>query len=274
MRCLFCKNDSTNSKSVEHIVPESLGNKSLTLPLGYVCDVCNNYFARKVEKPFMEMPDIKQMRFQLDVSNKKNRIPKINGILDNGVQMKLSKRNIKDEIVFFMEIEPVNIEKILNGNPFVFFTPAFTNDTTIECDKTVSRFIAKIALEALVDRLKFNENSLTDLIDDNNFEDLRNHVRYGKIDSWPCSIRRVYDYNKEWEDNDEYIQKVCEYDFLIIPFNKHNDLTCINEPVLAELYFIIIIWGMEYAINMGGPQIEGYIKWLEENNSISPLYQD
>jgi hypothetical protein len=54
MRCIFCKNDSSNSKSVEHIIPESLGNTTRTLPKGVVCDTCNNYFARKVEKPFLE----------------------------------------------------------------------------------------------------------------------------------------------------------------------------------------------------------------------------
>ena len=35
MRCLFCKKDSDETKSIEHIVPESLGNKSFVLPLGY-----------------------------------------------------------------------------------------------------------------------------------------------------------------------------------------------------------------------------------------------
>lgn len=54
MRCFFCKEDSSSSKSIEHIVPESIGNKAFTLPCGYVCDKCNNYLAREVEKPFLE----------------------------------------------------------------------------------------------------------------------------------------------------------------------------------------------------------------------------
>ena len=49
-KCIFCHKDVSISKSVEHIIPESLGNKSHVLPKGYVCDECNNYFARKVEK--------------------------------------------------------------------------------------------------------------------------------------------------------------------------------------------------------------------------------
>lgn len=40
--CIFCHKDSSNSKSIEHIIPESLGNKEHILPNGYVCDICNN----------------------------------------------------------------------------------------------------------------------------------------------------------------------------------------------------------------------------------------
>lgn len=31
IKCIFCGECSTNSKSVEHIIPESLGNKTLIL---------------------------------------------------------------------------------------------------------------------------------------------------------------------------------------------------------------------------------------------------
>ncbi len=37
-RCLFCLEDSSSSVSVEHIVPESLGNTTILLPRGFVCD--------------------------------------------------------------------------------------------------------------------------------------------------------------------------------------------------------------------------------------------
>ncbi|RHJ93598.1 MULTISPECIES: HNH endonuclease [Bacteroidales] len=49
MNCIFCTQNSENSKSVEHIIPESLGNKLTVLSKGIVCDECNNYFARKIE---------------------------------------------------------------------------------------------------------------------------------------------------------------------------------------------------------------------------------
>ena len=48
MICIFCHKDSSTAKSVEHIIPESLGNKHHYLPKGYVCDECNHYFAIKI----------------------------------------------------------------------------------------------------------------------------------------------------------------------------------------------------------------------------------
>ena len=54
MQCIFCHKDTSLSKSVEHIIPESLGNKHHYLPQGYVCDQCNNYFSIKIEKELGE----------------------------------------------------------------------------------------------------------------------------------------------------------------------------------------------------------------------------
>lgn len=45
MDCIYCRKDSTSSKSAEHVIPASLGCKD-TLPLGFVCDGCNNYFSQ------------------------------------------------------------------------------------------------------------------------------------------------------------------------------------------------------------------------------------
>ncbi len=40
MRYIFCKQEASTSKSVEHIIPESMGNKSNILKPGIVCDKC------------------------------------------------------------------------------------------------------------------------------------------------------------------------------------------------------------------------------------------
>lgn len=76
MRCIFCKSDSSSSVPVEHIVPESLGNVAHVLPIGAVCDGCNQYFARKVEKPLLDSPMFRQLRARMGIPNKRGRIPK------------------------------------------------------------------------------------------------------------------------------------------------------------------------------------------------------
>jgi hypothetical protein len=42
--CIYCSENTSNTIGIEHVIPESLGFKE-TLPKGYVCDNCNNYFA-------------------------------------------------------------------------------------------------------------------------------------------------------------------------------------------------------------------------------------
>ncbi len=91
MRCIFCKDDSTNSKSLEHIIPESLGNATLILKPGVVCDKCNNYFAREVDKPFLEHNSIRNLRFEEGILSKKGRIPMLQGIIsDNNGMMPIT----------------------------------------------------------------------------------------------------------------------------------------------------------------------------------------
>lgn len=81
MRCIFCKKDGTTSVSKEHIIPESLGNTLHTLPLGVVCDTCNDYFAREVEKPFLESEPVRSLRFEQAIINKRGKIPTLTGVI-------------------------------------------------------------------------------------------------------------------------------------------------------------------------------------------------
>ena len=93
MNCLFCKQNSDNSKSVEHIIPESLGNKEHILPKGFVCDNCNQYFASKVEKPLLEQPYFRDVRHRARIESKKGRVPIENAII-------ISPELVKAEIFF------------------------------------------------------------------------------------------------------------------------------------------------------------------------------
>jgi len=74
MNCIFCKKNSENSKSIEHIIPESLGNKSHILDIGIVCDKCNNYFATKIEKDVLAQPYFQSLRHRNYILSKKNKL--------------------------------------------------------------------------------------------------------------------------------------------------------------------------------------------------------
>jgi len=53
VRCILCKNNSNGSRSVEHIISESLGNRPHGLAPGVVSDRCNNHFSRAKAPPYL-----------------------------------------------------------------------------------------------------------------------------------------------------------------------------------------------------------------------------
>jgi hypothetical protein len=253
-RCLFCKNPSGTSRSVEHVIPESLGNSLHVLPSGVVCDTCNNYFARKVEKPFLDSAAVRALRASQGIPNKRKRLigqPAIAlgrfpvtlyrpynamGIIDvptaEGTRALLSAKS--GTIIVAAEHEPPN-------------------------DHVVSRFLAKTALEALALNGSRAGLGLDELIDHSQLDLLRDHARKGDPRfSWSYSIRRIYDPDKTWTDPDGIYQRVHEFDFLVTE--------------RSEWFFVLAIFGLEFAINLGGPEIDGYHMWLGTHDGVSPLY--
>ena len=52
-----------------------MGNTEHVLPVGVVCDSCNQYFARKVERQLLEAPMFLLLRASMSVPSKRGRIP-------------------------------------------------------------------------------------------------------------------------------------------------------------------------------------------------------
>ena len=270
MRCLFCKEDSSSTKSIEHIIPESLGNKTITLPRGYVCDKCNNYFSREIEKPFLERYDMRLLRFYEDVPSKRNKFPQLAGIMD-GIPVEVKKEIYKGKITNSIGIPPELLLKhiLFPQDNYQMIVPAYSDDLLPPQDGITSRFIGKIALEALAYKLSSLDDSLDQLIDDAQFDPIRNYVPRGAPKAWPCHIRRIYSHRKAWLGSDEEAYQIIhEFDFLMPGVTEVNE----SQPVQAKLYFIIVLWGTEFAINLGGPYIEGYQAWLQEHDNVSLLY--
>jgi HNH endonuclease len=256
MRCLFCKQDSSLSRSVEHIIPESLGGLSHTLPSGVVCDRCNNYFSHSVEKPFLESEAIELLRFNEVVVSKKGRVPPVRGILSPGHFPVTLYRNLRADPEMLLDIPPEAVHDVLQLKSGAIILPS---EAQFPSGLLVSRFLAKVALEAMAQKLVLHPDGLEYLVDEIQLDPIRNHARRGDIQDWPVHIRRIYPSREKWTDeSNREVQVVNEFDILT--------------TVKNEWYFVLALFGTELVINYGGPETEGYQQWLDEHNGASPLY--
>lgn len=256
MNCIFCKTSSDDSRSVEHIIPESLGNTTFILPRGVVCDRCNNYLARKVEKPFLDSQALQDLRFHQAVPNKRGKVPPKTALLWPGHRAVL-RRYPSGPISTVVELESVEAFKHLFSHSR--HRLIFPVESESPAPRSVSRFLAKAALEAIAARLLPSEEALESLNDEPLFEPLRRYARLGEPTNWPHHERRIYSADRHFTTGDGTVeQTVWECDFL------HTDE--------SELYFVLAIFGLELTLNVGGPEIDGYQAWLRKNNDASPLY--
>jgi hypothetical protein len=257
MRCIFCKKDSAQSVSVEHIIPESLGNtdasgnNSYILPKGIVCDKCNNYFAGKVEGPLLDSMYFVNLRSRQNISSKKGKVPPLRGFIrDYSIVMKdnyLSSQFPRDNDELIKCIKEAGKGKIIIPiNP------------PIKTQKLLQRFIAKIAIEILTKKMMSLQDWHTGVIDNEGIDLIRNFARYGNnITNWPIYERQIYCENAIFQESEIYYKIRFENTFLNLTDNK--------------LYAVICIFGTEYTINVVEPEIKGYELWLEDNGHKSPL---
>lgn len=259
MKCIFCKNDSSNSKSIEHIVPESLGNKSNILERGVVCDKCNNYFAQKIEKEVLEIKYFKDLRHRNGIESKKGRIPRGKAIvpITNFEGEVIIHKDFPNEVI----IDTESFDLIKQGRINHLILP-FDNRPPTD-NKYVSRFLAKVGLEMMASRvLEAFPNDQTKFATEASLDPVRNYARYNpKNENWVYSVRKIYEEDEAFFTEDgSSLDMVFECDFL--------------QTELMELYFVIALKGVEFVINMAGSSIEGYNLWLHQNNNISPLYRE
>jgi hypothetical protein len=220
-----------------------------------VCDSCNNYFARKVEKPFLESPSIAQLRFAEAIPNKRGRIPASNGILNPKFPVKVYRES-EGQFSASIVAPPEAIRYLLKQERGTLVFPA---ELPLPSDRVVSRFLAKMAIEALALRLIDHSDGIDYIGSERQLDELRNYARRGQPSSWPYHSRRIYRSDRPLQDSDgNSCQTVHEFDFLVTP--------------QGEWYFVFALFGLELAINLGGPEIDGYLNWLRENSDASPLY--
>jgi len=125
--------------------------------------------------------------------------------------------------------------------------------------KLMSRFLAKVAVEILAHNLVDVDGWEAELTDNPQLDPIRRYARIGdRPDDWPFSQRTIYNEDDVKVDGERAWQVMHE--FMLLYTDKR------------ELYAVLCIFGEEFAINMGGPEIEGYFTYLAVNGGKSPLY--
>jgi len=270
MNCIFCHNVSDNSKSIEHIVPESLGNKHTVLWRGAVCDKCNNYFATKIEKELLKQPYFISARHRNIIKTKKGRsVPQKVFLPKEGGQY----------IPAFFDYDGCNgniyLERIEDANSLIL-EGQLIETVILEPEANnyiLSRFLAKCAFEYLVFRTKEEHFiEFSEYLKNEQFEPLRKYARFGEgCKFWPYSQRRIYGEGDQFQglQNIKSYEILIEMDFLSIVLDRKIENQ--DEYLILELYFVLVIMGIEYVLHVAEPDISGYYTWLQNNNYKSPI---
>lgn len=164
--CLFCRNKNNTFQNIEHIIPESLGNKVYVLPPGIVCDKCNQYFS-KLENYFCHhhLSSAKKLLY-LD-KTKKGKPPSLP--LQKGELRKEQNGRIKFKQSILQGKEAEQLSIIFYANEVIIKGSWPLPETYSE---KISRFLAKCGIETLY--LKEGK-----LAYEKEFDFVRQYARYG-----------------------------------------------------------------------------------------------
>jgi len=236
-----------------------LGNSRHVLSPGVVCDRCNNYFSREVEKPFLESPAIIELRFNQAVGSKKGRVPSVGGlVLPGPVAAKVWRRPFPDHSGLHLDLPEEYVDQFLTMKSGRLIVPKCGE---LPSGPVVSRFMAKVALEAMAAKLARHPNGVEYLVNETQLDLIRNHARRGETREWPVNQREIYGQDATWIDElNHEVQILHEFDVLMTD--------------TSEWYFVMALFGIELVINYGGPELDGYNHWLVEHQGVSPLYSD
>ena len=273
MHCIFCHKNSSTSKIREHIIPESLGNKEHFLPKGYVCDECNHYFAIKIENELLSQPYFVSMRFRNEILTKKGKLVRQKMVFPGAMKstdvvMQTTENGIIasfDDDELYEAIKAGKTSKMIE--PYIP-EPKYPN-------KIMSRFIAKCAYEYFLYNMGMEKYDLCvqELLCEESdiLKDLREYAQYGKGEFWQYNQRRIYSEGDVVSNQNEDLNYEILHEMKLFT-KEYKRFPCGNVEI--EVYFVMAIAGVEYAICMSDPNISEYQKWLEEHNGLSPLNDD
>lgn len=220
MNCIFCLKKGPYN-TVEHIIPESLGNDD-TLLINCVCDKCQNYFGKEIESFILQKTPFAFWRVWYGIKSKKGKFPSINFSLpkENKGRIPFISKYHDQKVGFTahsdgsisVDLEDSEmIKNIIDGNKNSFVFNLSPKHLIF-----IGRFLGKMAIELLAH--KDRELSLNV-----KFDNLRKYVRNGITKSiWPILNGQLIDRLDSWEkmENKNYESRTI-YSYSIIEVYNH-----------------------------------------------------
>lgn len=204
--CLFCESNGPFT-TIEHVIPESLGNDDLFLA-GEVCDRCQRYFGKEVEKYVLEKTPIGAWRALLGIQSKKGKLPSVDLSVPERSRGVLPERSVHhDNRVGFAAHEDGSTSVDIDNSDVM---RAILDGSKTELRFVLSpkhlvqlgRFLGKIAIElyCLSDAARARHQR---------YNALRRYSRFGiSQDIWPifhCTIGSISELRQMEQDDEEVL---------------------------------------------------------------------
>lgn len=238
--CLFC--GSSGPFTMEHIVPESLGNKDLVLE-NHVCRKCNAHFG-KIEQFVLQKTSLGFWRVMLGIRSKKGALPSVNFSQPNENRGRFpSIHHHHDQRVGFTAHEDGSVSVDIDSSDIVrrLLSGEKSEFRFVMTPKLLfqfGRFFCKVGIELVC--LKDSNEARHD-----QFERARSFARFGRpMDLWPLfyyTSGDIRDLRRAGEDEHGPFEEVDLFSYNLLHFKDRyvlfkfcvgteNWIVCLNDP--------------------------------------------
>jgi|GEM_PF-4537110 len=258
--CIYCENEISTPLDKVHILPESAGNLTHILGHPVVCRKCNNYFGTKVEKPFLESQFVTINRSQMRIPSKSSGlVPSATGLLfAHGVHLEV-QLDMNEEFPRIAPLHEKDLVKFISVlRPGSEGTMRFPAGVPPPKGLVTSRFVAKIAVEALLLRLEeLGHQFITEAR--KSLRPLARHARYGEHKNWEILVRQAYPADTAFSDGSSVYDLPHEF-----AFDGAEDM----------IFFFLRMFGVEFALDMGCDEVKRVMHHVAALEMESPMKVD
>jgi hypothetical protein len=216
---------------------------------GVVCDRCNNYFASKVEQPFLDSAEMRLLRLSQGIVSKKGRIPRVFAAAGEIPVELISTGWGEPTVIAFDRAE--DIGRLVNTQTIV--GPQIGTPTG-----ATSRFIAKVAIGSLAAQVQNEPAKLDEFVDFEPLDSLRNHARYGSPRSWSVLSHHAYAAGQLWDDGNGGLEQ-----------RKWESTTFVVDD--GSAHFAVAFFGREFVIPLEQSDLRAFRRWILMHPGESPL---